>query len=127
MKLPARNIVVSAAMLVLLTCLVLTHALSVRFTGVQPASSSAVWRHEGYETVKPDRIISEMVTRARFDHFIAPIQGLRGHIEFEEARGKGDEVYLLFRSSNVSDSLILYRGRRQDGKLLSKMVLGFDA
>jgi hypothetical protein len=68
-----------------------------------------------------------MVAWARFDHFMAPIRGLRGHIEFEEARSKGDEVYLLFRPSNVSDSVIVYRGRRQDGKLLSKMVLGFDA
>lgn len=127
MTLRYRSLVLSVVMLMILTCLVLMHVPGIRYTGVQPANVSAVWRHEGYETVKSDRIISEMVTRARFDHFIAPIEGLRGHIEFEEARGKGDEVYLLFRPSNVSDSLILYRGRRQDGKLLSKMVLGFDA
>lgn len=100
---------------------------SVQYTGEQPVESSAVWRRDGYQTIQPDRGISWMVARARFDHLIAPIEGLRGSIVFEEARSNGDDIYLLFRPSNVSDCIILYRGRRKDGKLLSKMVLGFDA
>ena len=119
-----RVAITGAALMV--TCFVLIHILSVQFIGVQPAASSAIWRLDGYSIIKPDRVISEMVTRAKLDHLIAPIQGLRGPIEFQEARIKGDEIYLLFRP-NVSDSLILYRGRHHDGTLVSKMVLGFDA
>lgn len=127
MRLRLPRLVLPIAAVTILTCAVFVRALAIEYTGVQPAALSAVWRRQGYDTIKADRVISEMVARAKLDHFLAPIQGLRGHIEFEEARGRGDDVYLLFRPNNVSDCLILYRGRRQDGKLLSKMVLGFDA
>jgi hypothetical protein len=127
MKTRTRIVVLLIVALAILLCVFLMRATSIQYTGEQPVESSAVWRHDGYETIQTDRGISWMVARARVDHFIAPIEGLGGHIVFEEARGNGDDVYLLFRPSNVSDCIILYRGRRKDGKLLSKMVLGFDA
>jgi hypothetical protein len=68
-----------------------------------------------------------MILRARFDQLTNPITGVDGQMIFEEARANDDEVFLLFRPTNVSDCLILYRGRRKDGKLLSKMILAFDA
>lgn len=111
----------------ILASLFVIRNVTVRYAGVQPAASSPIWRQEGYRPVKPDRQISRMVTRATFDHMFAPIKGLRGKIIFEEARGKGDELYLFFRPANVSDSLIVYCGSRHDGKLLWKMLLGFDA
>src|SRR4051794_2851079 len=114
MRFRPRTVLMLGATLIILTCLFLVLSTRVQYTGEQPAESSAVWRYDGYETIQPDRGISWMVARARFDHFIAPIEGLRGHIVFEEARSKGDEVYLLFRPANVSDCVILYRGRRKD-------------
>lgn len=127
MKRRMRVIIISVAALVILACWLLLYSLKVEFTGRQPVSSSAVWRLEGYKTIPSDSGISLMVLWARVDNLVSPIQGLDGHIVFEEARSRGDEVYLLFRPSKVSDCVILYRGRRKDGKLLSKMVLGFDA
>jgi hypothetical protein len=127
MKTRAPVIIFLAVVLVGVGCSFVLRSLKVEFTGREAATSSAVWRLEGFKTIQPDRSILSMVRWARIDNLIAPIYGLRGDIVFEEARSNEDEVYLLFRPSNVSDCIILYRGRRKDGKLLSKMVLGFDA
>jgi hypothetical protein len=127
MKTRVHIIGLATAVLISLACVFLWRSVKVEFKGVQPVASSAVWRLEGYTTIQPSRRISSMVLWARADQLVNPIYGLRGHIVFEEARGNGDEVYLLFRPDNVSDCLILYRGRRKDGRLLSKTVLAFDA
>jgi hypothetical protein len=127
MKTRQRIIILSVVALIMLACILLLNSLKVEFTGVRPATSSAVWRLDGYKTIPVDRGISLMVLWARVDNLVGRIEGVGGHIVFEEARSNGDEVYLLFRPSNVSDCVILYRGRRKDGKLLSKVVLGFDA
>lgn len=120
-------ILLATSVLTILGSYFVAQHLRVRDAGFQAASLSPVWRGEGYNTVAPDRNLSRMVTRAKLDHFIAPIEGLRGRIIFEEARSKGDEVYLFFRPSNVSDTVILYCGNRHNRKLLWKMELVFDA
>lgn len=88
-------IVLAISTLAILVSYLIVRQLTVRDAGFQAASLSPVWRGEGYERIKLDPSLSRMVRRAKLDHFIAPIQGLRRHIVFEEARSKGDEVYLF--------------------------------
>src|SRR5438045_7429092 len=107
----ARVIVITVVVLVTLFCFLLWHPLHVEFTGTQPAASSPVWRLQGYKVIPRDRTVSSMIFWAEVNHFLRPIYGLRGKIVFEEARSNGNEVYLLFRPSNVSDCVVLYRCR----------------
>ena len=105
---------------------VLQH-VAVPYRGFEAAGSSPLWRSDGYSTIKPDAKILRLVQRAKLDFFLAPIQGLRGEIVFNEARAHGKEVYLLFQPMATSDTVVVYCGTPHDGHLHWKMVLGLDA
>jgi hypothetical protein len=101
--------------------------LAVPYVGFEAASLSSVWRGEGFVTVKSYRDVSGMVRRAKFDHFVSPIEGLPGGIVFQQARWKDDKMYLLFRAANVSHTVVVYCADRHSQKFLWKKVLGLDA
>src|SRR5438477_6326958 len=87
-------------------CFFVLRHLRVPYNRFQATGLSSDWRGEGYKTINPNPTLSNMVARAKFDHLVSPIPGLRGGIVFEEARSKGDEIYLLFRPANVSGTMI---------------------
>ncbi|HEX7515720.1 MAG TPA: hypothetical protein VF345_00380 [Chthoniobacterales bacterium] len=105
---------------------VLQH-VAVPYRGFEAAGSSALWRSDGYSTIPPDAKILRLIQRAKLDFLIAPIQGLRGEIVFNEARAHGKEVYLLFQPMAASDTVVVYCGTPDDGRLHWKMILGLNA
>ena len=100
---------------------------AVPFQGSQAAASSPILHSSDYPAVPADAKIRRLVEQARRDFFIAPISGLpRWHLIFSDARARGREVYLFF-TPDVSESVVVYCGTPDDGRLHWKMVLLVDA
>lgn len=101
--------------------------LAVPYRGWEPAAFSPIWQRDGYPEAPADAKILRLVERAKRDFFIAPISGVpRWHLIFGGARAHGREVYLLF-TPDVSDTVVVYCGTPDDGRLHWKMVLIIDA
>jgi hypothetical protein len=100
---------------------------AVPYRSREPAAFSPLWRGDGYRKVQPDAKILRLIARAQRDFFIAPVPGVpRWHLIFDSARVRGREVYLFF-GCDVSETIIVYCGTPEDGRLHWKMELGLDA
>jgi hypothetical protein len=99
---------------------------AIPFRGVVPGESSPLWQRSGYLKVEPDRKIFCMIRRAKLDFLVAPIEGLRGNIVFEEVRQNGNDIYLLFGASS-SDAVVVYHGTKDTCRLDWKILLALDA
>jgi hypothetical protein len=101
--------------------------LAVPDRGWEPAASSPIWQRDGYPEVPADAKILRLVARAKRDFFIAPTPGVpRYGLHFDGARARGREVYLVF-GCNVSETIVVYCGTPDDGRLHWKMLLILDA
>jgi hypothetical protein len=118
--------VLIAAAIIPILALIYLRLAAVPFVGVHPGEFSPVWQRTGYPRVEPDANIKCMIRRARLDFLVAPIEGLRGRIIFEEARVDGNDVYLLF-GANSSDTVVVYRGSKKGCRLYAKLLLTLDA
>jgi hypothetical protein len=101
--------------------------LAVPYRCWEPAAFSPIWQRDGYPEIPADAKILRLAARAKRDFFMAPIPGLPHRpIIFGGVRAHGREVYLLF-TPDVSDTVVVYCGTPEDGRLHWKMVLGIDA
>ena len=72
--------------------------------------------------ITADAALLRMVARAERDYWFSPLPERRGELKFVVAHSvPPNDVYLAFSRAD-SEELVIYRGAREDGRLLWKAV-----